>query len=154
MPYQIPIRHLTNLLQTYNGDIDQTIAALPDVEEHQLDALKKRAECAWNWVSKYSPEEYRFALREPGSPPPAVDETESAALAALAAEVRQLEDHDEVSLSEAFYRIAEESGLSPADLFASIYRVLIGKEKGPRLAAFILSAGKMRVLPLLQDYEE
>jgi lysyl-tRNA synthetase, class I len=154
MPYQIPIRHLTNLLQTYNGDIDQTIAALPDVEEHQLAALKKRAGCAWNWICKYSPEEFRFALREPGAPPAVVGESESAALAALAAEVGKLGAHDEVSLSEAFYRIAEETGLSPAELFACIYRVLIGKEKGPRLAAFILSAGQERILPLVQGYKE
>ena len=152
MPYQIPIRHLTNLLQTYNGDIDQTIAALPGIEEHQLDRLRQRAECAWNWIISYAPEDFRFALKDPSDSAVQVDQQGRGALRALAAEVERLEDHDEKSLGEAIYRIASEAGLSSADLFVLVYQALIGKERGPRLAAFILSAGRERVAPLLKAY--
>lgn len=154
MPYQIPIRHLTNLLQTYNGDIEQTIAALPDVEEYQLGHLRKRCECAWNWITTYAPEDFRFALKGPDAEPLAVSEVERGALKSLATIVEKLEEYDEKSLSEAIYGVAAEAGLESADLFRIVYQVLIGKDRGPRLAAFILSASKERVLPLLQCYTE
>jgi len=56
------------------------------------------------------------------------------------------------SLSEAIYAVAGENGFEAPDFFALVYRSVIGKEKGPRLAAFILSAGKDRILPLLEMY--
>ena len=152
IPYQIPIRHLTNLLQTYNGNIDQTIAALPDVQEYQLDRLKRRAVCAWNWISTYAPEDFRFALKSSDENLQAVSESETGALKALASEVDKLSAHSEETLGVAIYRIASEAGMDPSDFFTLVYQVLIGKEKGPRLAAFILSAGKERISAILSRY--
>jgi lysyl-tRNA synthetase class 1 len=152
IPYQIPIRHLTNLLQTYNGDIEQTIASLPDIQDHQIKRLRKRAECAWKWITTYAPEDFRFSLKSADSSPLDVSDAERSALHALAGIVRNLQDHDEKSLSEAIYAVAGENGFEAPDFFALVYRSVIGKEKGPRLAAFILSAGKDRILPLLEMY--
>jgi len=36
--------------------------------------------------------------------------------------------------------------------FTLFYNVLIGKEKGPRLAGFIKTCGKEKVLPILKAY--
>ncbi len=152
IPYQIPIRHLTNLLQTYNGDIDQTIAALPDVEEYQLERLRKRCECAWNWITTYAPDDFRFALKDSDAEPIELTAEEQAALKSLAGIVERLEEFDEKSLSEAIYGVAADTGLESADLFRIVYQALIGKDRGPRLAAFIISAGKERVAPLLGKY--
>ena len=55
----------------------------------------------------------------------------------------------EKSLSERFYSIAEESGMEPKEFYKVVYRALIGKEMGPRLAGFILTIGKEKVLALL-----
>ncbi|MEA1911713.1 MAG: lysine--tRNA ligase, partial [Spirochaetota bacterium] len=56
------------------------------------------------------------------------------------------------SLGEAIYAIAETSGIEPKDLFNLTYRVLIGKEKGPRLVGFIMTVGKDKILPILNSY--
>jgi lysyl-tRNA synthetase class I len=37
-------------------------------------------------------------------------------------------------------------------LFNLTYRVLIGKEKGPRLVGFIMIVGKDKILPILNSY--
>ena len=96
--------------------------------------------------------DFRFSLKQKDDPLLEVSDTERKALSALAAEVDKLDEHSEQSLSEAVYRIAAESGFEPAEFFALVYRVLIGKEKGPRLAAFIITAGRDRIQRILQKY--
>jgi lysyl-tRNA synthetase class 1 len=66
MPYQIPFRHLCNLLQIADGDVDKTLAALSDVEPRQRDRLVARCMCAGNWINGCAPEEFRFKLRGAG----------------------------------------------------------------------------------------
>ena len=39
--------------------------------------------------------------------------------------------------------------LEPMEIFTLLYRKLIGQEKGPKLAGFIRTIGKERVLKLL-----
>ena len=39
-----------------------------------------------------------------------------------------------------------------ADFFTLTYRVLIGKEKGPKLAGFIKTVGKDKILEILSKY--
>ena len=63
-----------------------------------------------------------------------------------------LEQYDEKSLAEALYAVAEKAGMDSKDMFKVFYNVLIGKEKGPRLAGFIKTCGKEKVLPILKAY--
>jgi lysyl-tRNA synthetase class 1 len=154
MPYQIPFRHLCNLIQIADGDIDRAIAGLenPPAAE-QLDALKARAERAKYWVENCAPEEFRFRLRGPG---------ETAALsAAEAAAVRELRDlvvanigqyADDRSCAEAIYKVAETQGMDGKELFRAGYRALIGKDQGPRLANFLRSISRERLLEILRNY--
>ena len=45
-------------------------------------------------------------------------------------------------MHKSIYETARGEGIDPKDLFTSIYQVLIGKEKGPKAAAFLQSLGK------------
>ena len=67
MPYQVPFRQLTTLLQTYSGNIDAVIKSLGDVKSEQEACLRRRCECAWYWVTECAPEDFKFALRTDGS---------------------------------------------------------------------------------------
>jgi len=58
--------------------------------------------------------------------------------------------YTEKSLFEEFYNICKEVNLEPKEFFKAAYKVLIGKEKGPRLAPFILVIGKEKVINLLK----
>jgi lysyl-tRNA synthetase class 1 len=44
--------------------------------------------------------------------------------------------------------------MEPKEMFTLMYRLLIGKKKGPRLAGFILTAGKERIVSLLKEYQQ
>ncbi len=155
MPYQLPFRHLCNLLQIHDGDTDGVIASLGDVEPEQVPALTVRAKCAWNWITQFAPEDFKYQLKKAGAEPEEFSAKEKAALAALYHEVAGgLETHDERSFAEAVYRIAQEGGFEPKDFFPVVYRALIGKERGPRLAGFIMTAGKERIAGILRPYAE
>jgi lysyl-tRNA synthetase, class I len=152
MPYQAPFRHLCNLLQINAGDIERTIASLPGLEADQVDKLTVRASCAWNWITRFAPDDFRFALREDGSKedfgPPAL-----AAVRDLRSAIEAKADsRDEKALSEEIYSIAQKNGIEPKEFFKAVYRALVGKDQGPRLAAFILTVGRERILRILSVY--
>ena len=159
MPPQVPFRHLCNLLQIRDGDVAATLAAL--VQELQLTApeaadarrrLQARAQGAAAWLQSYAPPAMRFRLRRPAEPPPVLEPREAAALGLLFHELARLERHDGASLSDRIYAIAGEQELEPRALFGAAYRALIGAERGPRLADFILLSGRERIAPLLEPY--
>ena len=67
--------------------------------------------------------------------------------------MEKLSGHTERSIGEAIYSIAEESELEPRELFTTVYRVLIGKDKGPRLAGFMMIVGKEKLQSILGRYK-
>lgn len=153
MPYQIPFRHLCNLIQISDGDIEKTVAGLGDLKPEQLPGLKARCVCAAYWIDHCAPEEFRFKLRPAG---------ERADLTCWEAEaVRELRDRvvahieqyaDDKSCAEAIYKVAEDKGLDGKALFQAAYQALIGKDQGPRLANFLRSISRERLLGILQAY--
>ena len=153
MPFQIPFRHLCNLLQIHSGDIGTLIEEFSSASDAQKKKIETRAQCAWRWITNFAPEDFKFALKS-ASDAVDVDTDEKSALIlkALADEVRKLETHTEASLAEAIYKIAQDNEADPKDVFKLVYTVLIGKEKGPRLAGFIITAGKNKILPLLSRF--
>ena len=158
MPVQLPFRHLCNLLQIYNGEAVPALERFCETEGVELTGEARiravtRAACAWNWISNHAPEEFRFVLKSPDDPVEALDESSRAALTGLRDALESgLEGCTEESLGTLFYTLAEKNGLKPAELFRTCYRVLLGKDRGPRLAAFILAAGAERILPVLRRY--
>lgn len=151
MPYQVPLRHLCNMLQSSGGDIDAVISSFEDITEVQIPRFRTRCECALRWVTEFAPEEFRFSLNTPQEVSWSVSEASKQAIALLVDEVEKLSEHTEKSLGEAIYAAAHEAGVEPADLFTDCYQIIIGKEKGPRLAGFIMMCGKEKVLPLLRS---
>lgn len=150
--YQIPFRHLCNLLQINSGDIDAVIASLPDVQPEQIDRLKSRAACAWYWISECAPEDFRFALRTDGSRADLSAAEKAAVTAIRDTVIPEMDTLDEKALSERLYGAAEVAGIDPKELFTAVYRALIGKERGPRLASFMKVIGSDRLVKILSVY--
>ncbi|MDR1565726.1 MAG: lysine--tRNA ligase, partial [Treponema sp.] len=158
-PYQAPFRHLCNLIQIADGNIEKAIASLRNTlegpSEEQIPALRARAACAKYWVEQCAPEEFRFKLKESG-----------AAVSGLLSDaektaVRNLRDKvianietwaDDKSCAEALYKTAGDSGLEGKALFRAAYQALIGKDQGPRLANFLRSISKERLMGILAVY--
>ena len=59
-----------------------------------------------------------------------------------------MEKKQEKSLFNEFYSICKELGIKNTEFFEAAYKVLLNKEKGPKLAPFILALGKEKVAKL------
>ena len=151
--YQVPFRHLCNLLQIHEGSIEKVMESLSDVTEGQKARLETRLRCAWNWIRKYAPEEFKWSLRKADDDTIAVSENEKKALNDLAGYVRDyLDGLSEKEFSQYIYKAASDNAMENADFFTLTYRVLINKEKGPKLAGFIKTVGKDKILEILSKY--
>jgi lysyl-tRNA synthetase class 1 len=161
MPYQVPFRHLCNLIQIAGGDIDKTLAGLEKaaaeagspLRPEQIPPLRARALCAKYWVEECAPEEFRFRLKA-GGEGAELSEAETAGVRALREQVicRIETFPDDKSCAEAIYRAAEAAGMDGKLLFRAAYQALIGKDQGPRLANFLKSIDKDRLLQILEHY--
>jgi len=165
-PYQIPFRHLCNLIQIADGDIEKALADLAanGPGKERMAALKRRAQCAKYWVENCAPEEFRFRLLPEGgaaalSPEEReklrpLSDTEKNAVRILRDDVicKIEEFADDKSCAAAIYAAAEKSGVDGKALFTAAYQALIGKEQGPRLANFLRVINKDRLIGILKNY--
>ena len=156
-PYQIPFRHLCNLIQIADGDIEKTLADLSQnsggPRPEQLPPLRARAVCAKYWVEHCAPEEFRFQLKAAGERA-SLPEAETSAVRLLRDQViARIETFtDDKSCAEAVYAVAAQAGIDSKGLFRAAYQALTGKDQGPRLANFLRSIDKQRLLAILAAY--
>lgn len=154
MPLQVPIRHLCNLLQIYSGDKEKVLAMLKDefgakVHE-QKERLLVRMDCAWNWINMYAPEDFKFSLRKEDTE---LQETEKEKKA-----IAYLREHllssmgtlTDKEVNSHIYDAARSAEMEPQEFFTTLYRRVIGKEKGPRLGSFFNILGKDIIEKYLQ----
>jgi lysyl-tRNA synthetase class 1 len=153
-PFQIPFRHMCSLVQIADGDVEKMLASLDGPSPEQIPALRSRALCAKYWVENCAPEEFRFKLKGAGEKAvlSAVEET---AIRLLRDEViSRIETFaEDKPCAEAVYAIAEKAGIESKALFRAAYQALIGKDQGPRLASFLRSIDKQRLLGILAAYD-
>ena len=157
MPYQVPFRLLTTLLQTYSGNVDAVINALGDVKPEQEETLRKRCACAWYWIRESASEcaeDMCFALREDGSKAEDITGDMLKAVVRVREEVvpkvgTYAVDKD---CQQDMYTIATELGLEAKDLFRALYHALINKDQGPRLANFMKIIGREKLTEILKVY--
>ncbi len=153
LPYQIQIRMLATLLQIYSGDFNRVLSYLGDVKEEQIERLKAKALCAWNWVKTFAPEDFKFSLKDESEALIEVSEVEGKALKLLSEKVKQhMDSCDEKEFSTHLYDVARELDIETSDFFPVVYKALVGKEKGPRLISFLYIIGKEKLLSLLGQY--
>ena len=156
MPYQITFRMLTTLLQIFSGDVDKVIAYLGDVKPEQEERLRRRAACAWFWITNSAPqcaEEFCFALRNDGSKAD-LDDNMLAAVKRIRDEVLPKMDTFTMDkeCQQAMYDIAKEMEIEPKSLFTAMYNVLINKDQGPRLGSFMRIIGKDSLYKIMSVY--
>jgi lysyl-tRNA synthetase class 1 len=157
LPAQIPFRHLCNLLLIHGGDRDAALAAMPGfdrLEGHQTDTARQRATCAWNWITEFAPEDFRFTVVDPDTTAPvAMSDNERQAIRGLNDYVAEgLDDRSDRDVQNAIYELARTAGLEPKDFFPVLYTALVGKEQGPRLGGFLKTLGQERVTTILGRY--
>lgn len=151
--YQIPFRHLCNLLQIHSGDIDAVLDSLDGISESQRARLETRCRCAWNWITTFAPEDFRFSLADENTDPVEVTDSQRSALRDLCGYISSyLDTTDEKEFANYIYKACADNGVENAEFFTTVYRVLIGKERGPKLAGFLKACSKERLVSILSRY--
>lgn len=79
------------------------------------------------------------------------DETALEALGALVAALKNPEIQGAEALQSATYSAGKEAGMKLGVWFATMYKLLLGQERGPRLGTFIDLYGKEETLRLLEE---
>ena len=149
MPYQPSFRHLTTILQINEMDVEKAVGYFAKELKNPFDKdrLKVRAGCVKNWLEKYAPEDFKFSVQEKFTGK--LKEKERKVLKLLGEKLKE-KDWTDVELHEEMYILCQNEELESKEFFKSAYQVLVGKDKGPRLASFILEIGKERVAELLE----
>ena len=152
--FQPSFRHLTNVLQIYEMDIEKTVESYKNDCNNGADVerVKIRAECAKNWILKYAPEEFKFSVNTIVDSAVTSNFSQGIKDAVKEVAVALLEkDWTDKDLHEQFYFILNNKNLNVNEFFTAAYQVLISKEKGPQLANFILTIGKEKVSELFSQ---
>ena len=161
MPPQIPFRHLCNLIQIYDGDIEQTLRSqalyLATAKPEQV-TLRGRARCAQQWLQMYAPPQFCFMLAAPVTHIPS-ELRDKKLRGALQLLYREIDDNFPLKRADAaqqlqnrLYTIAAQQEMEPKLLFIALYKILIGKSEGPRLAHFLSLIGQKRLLVRLEPF--
>jgi lysyl-tRNA synthetase class 1 len=111
-------------------------------------SAKKRAEKVSSWLDKYAGEDMKFRIQE--NIGVKLNKKEKEALVELGERLKK-KDLTEEELFNEFYDICSKTGISNTDFFNAAYMAIIKKAKGPRLANLILTAGKERIIKLLNQ---
>ncbi|MDP3765551.1 MAG: hypothetical protein Q8R04_03490, partial [Nanoarchaeota archaeon] len=101
------------------------------------------------WLKKYAPDKVKFEVQKHVPKNIELSVKEKKALHEIA-ELLKEKDYDEKSLFNEFYNVCKKLELKPEDFFKAAYKVLLNRERGPKLAPFILTIGKEKVIKLFE----
>lgn len=146
-PIGISFRHLVTLVQIYQDDA--SIIRIAGKSAENTEKLIKEIGVARKWVAKYAPEEILFRLLPPGTHI-TVNEKERLFLQLL---IRGLEktDWSPDGIHNCIHDSIKESGIDQEAGFTILYRILINKQKGPRLGYFLFGLGRKFVEGRIND---
>ena len=106
--------------------------------DYDLERVEKRVGLAGEWIGKFGPDHLCFDLdTDPSDAYAALTDAQKEFLVRVAGELSN--DYTPESFHKRIYDISREVELKPPQAFKAIYQALIGKQRGPKAAAFILS---------------
>jgi len=167
-PVQVPYRALASVVDITGGDPEQTLRIVQgmvgdDAELTSLDQLRPRLDCARTWVLTQMPAADRTQVRtEPDNELLAsLEPQQREALEMLSADLENDWSLDGLTTlvygvpkRQAGFDVAEkklppEVKAAQRELFALLYRLLVGSDTGPRIPTLLLCLGAERVRHLI-----
>ncbi|MCK5107436.1 MAG: lysine--tRNA ligase [Nanoarchaeota archaeon] len=149
MPIQPSFRHMKNIVQICSNDMGKIIAYLKPKNDIDKQRIITRANCAINWLKKYASEDMKFIVQTE-LPLVELSDDEKNALIQLSESLIK-DKFDNESLFNEFYNLVKANNLKTGDFFKAAYSVIINKQKGPKLAPFILEIGQEKISQLLSQ---
>lgn len=139
---RVPFSHLVASYQAALKDSDKTLEIIhrtehADVVDEDAGIIKAELKFIDAWLAKRAPEDVKFALSEKVDASQFSD-TEKQFLSQLADKISAApEDADGDWFHKAIYDFKDTTGSTPQELFATLYKVLIGQTSGPRAGWFL-----------------
>lgn len=139
---RVPFTLLIASYQAALKDVERTLTVIGRTEYAPVvaadaDIIKRELGFLDAWLEKRAPEEVKFELAEAVSANGLSDDQRQF-LQALADKIALAPaDADGAWFHDAVYALKDSSGLQPKELFSTLYRVLIGKDRGPRAGWFL-----------------
>jgi lysyl-tRNA synthetase, class I len=148
IPEQPKFSYCVELINLCNHDVEMSWEKAKEIKNAKD---KKRwlavLERAKFWVENYAPDKYKFEINE--NPKIKLNNNENEIIQGL---IKILDkDLSEEKLGEEIYSLVKDSKLGTKDSFKLIYKILVSREKGPRLAPFIIIIGKNKVKKILES---
>jgi len=152
-PLRMSFVHATMLAQTFNDrkGIMESLKKTGQYDSYAEDALLERAGKAAEWVRMHAPEEFKFEVKET-----ITDEAKKQISPQLRKALKELagmlksKDWKDTELFNEIYELCKKEKIQPKEFFMAAYMALLGKERGPRLAPFVLTLGE-RAIKLLEQ---
>jgi lysyl-tRNA synthetase class 1 len=150
LPLQIPYRHLVNVVQmasSFEGVLEilgRTID-LSEAKDDDIKRLRKRAECVRFWLNGFAPDDVKFLVYPTIPPGTEITMGDKAFFQKLVERMNEA-SWDADTISQIIAETGKESTIGLKAGFVVIYKVLIGKEAGPRLGSFLASMDKQFVI--------
>jgi lysyl-tRNA synthetase class 1 len=138
----VPFSHLVASYQSALRDKAKTLDILKRTEyaeivSSQKDVIIQELDFIDKWLHEWAPEDVKFELRQEIDPSEFSD-TEKEFLSSLADKIENApENADGEWFHKAIYEFKESHGAEPKQLFATLYKALIGKSSGPRAGWFL-----------------
>ncbi|MDR1476901.1 MAG: lysine--tRNA ligase, partial [Rickettsiales bacterium] len=152
IPFQPSFRHLCNVLQINGFDVAKTRAYYAEEIKNARDGRRfdERAACAVHWIHNYAPDEFKFIVNESRRTDVELSDSERKFVAALKSELEKNWDSfaDDRALQNRIGELVAACGLD-SGVYKKLYRLLISRDLGPKLAGFIRGVGKEKILSLL-----
>jgi lysyl-tRNA synthetase class 1 len=150
-PTLIAFRHLSTVLQTYDGDIAATaeyFVTSGELPEADRARFEQRARCVWNWVEQYAPEDFCYRIRTE----PVVREIPAEQQDPLRRLVEILESDANPTETDLGGKMSEmsKSGVDMKAFFPVVYDLLLGRDRGPKMSTLLAIMTPARALPLLK----
>jgi lysyl-tRNA synthetase class 1 len=150
----VPFGHLVQSYQAARRDVERTLEMLERsgykaAVAGERDVIVRELKFVTNWLDKYAPESVKFQLQDK-LPEVELTQEQQAFLGTLASAVEQ----DELSaqgMHDAVYAAAEASKLKPGQAFVSIYRVVLGKDSGPKAGWFLSELDRSWLVARLRE---
>ena len=137
----VPFSHLVASYQSALKDYDKTIDIIKRTEHaevagEQAQVIKDELNYIDSWLKNWAPENVKFSLRESVSPEE-FSEIEKEFLTNLASQISDApEDADGQWFHQCIYQFKTDE-FGPKQMFQTLYKVIIGKDAGPRAGWFL-----------------
>lgn len=144
-PMEMSFSHAAILAQIFDEKegIIKSLKKTGHYQEELENEILERIEKAMVWLKKYAPEEVKFSVQEKVADIK-LSEKQREAIKILVGDLKE-KKWNERTLFNRFYEICKEIDLEPKEFFKAGYLVLLNKEKGPKLAPFVLALGEKAI---------